>query len=421
MDYSVKVSCEVNTDVLVIGAGTAGVFAAISAAKSGSSVLLVEKNAMPGGTMCFCGVDYPGIFHAWGKQIIDGPCYESILRAKQLGGAIIPEIVYKPERHWMMQIRLNTFTYVHVLEQMLSENSVEVLYHTMLSSIKETENGVEALFAGKDGNILVKAKAAVDATGDANAVSKLGYPLLKSDILQPATLINNLGGYDLSDIDEKKLDEVFADAFDSGELSKRDLQGQRPIEILKDARIHSHIHTGAPEKSDGKTLLEIQSREAVFRVLSVFRRVKGLEKIQVISFSPESGVRESVRIDALTNVTAEDYVAGRKYDDSVCYAFYPIDLHTDHAIKQVFLSEGVVPCIPYSALIPKNSRFILAAGRCVGSDTDANSALRVQAPCMAMGQAAGVAAAIMAENGSDNRIDVNLLKESLKKLGAIVP
>ena len=128
-----------------------------------------------------------------------------------------------------------------------------------------------------------------------------------------------------------------------------------------------------------------------------------------------------MRIDALTNVTAEDYVAGRKYDDSVCYAFYPIDLHTDHAIKQVFLSEGVVPCIPYSALIPKNSRFILAAGRCVGSDTDANSALRVQAPCMAMGQAAGAAAAIMAENGSDNRIDVNLLKESLKKLGAIVP
>ena len=57
----------------------------------------------------------------------------------------------------------------------------------------------------------------------------------------------------------------------------------------------------------------------------------------------------------------------------------------------------------------------------MGSDTDANSALRVQAPCMAMGQAAGVAAAIMAENGSDNRIDVNLLKESLKKLGAIVP
>ena len=112
MEYALTISKEINTDVLVIGAGTSGGFAAISAGMNGASVLLVEKGSMPGGTLTAGGVNFPGIFHAWGKQIIDGPCYEAIKRTDSLGGAVIPEIVYKPDRHWKMQIKLNIFTYV---------------------------------------------------------------------------------------------------------------------------------------------------------------------------------------------------------------------------------------------------------------------------------------------------------------------
>ena len=420
MEYSVKITKEIQTDVLIVGAGTAGVFAAISAGVSGASVLLAEKGWIPGGTLTAGGVNFPGIFHAWGKQIIDGPCYEAIRRTDALGGAVIPEIVYKPDRHWKMQIHLNVFTYVHVLEEMLAESGVNTLYHTILADIKETENGVEAILVTKDGCVLVKAKVAIDATGDANAVTKAGFPVNKSDVLQPATLINNISGYTMDGFDRTELNNIFEKAMESGEISKRDLQGRYPYDILNEGRIHCHVHTGAPETSEGKTLLEKEARSCVFKVLSVFKRVKGLENIYVSSFN-ECGVRESLRIDAVTNVTAEDYINGRMYDDSVCYAFYPIDLHQDISIKQSFHEDGVVPTIPYSALVPKGSRYILACGRIVGSDTDANSALRVQAPCMATGQVCGVAASMMAKNCTDVWVDHHELCENLEKIGAVVP
>lgn len=422
MEEVIQTSAVIDTDILVIGAVTAGVFAAISAARLGARVLLVEKNAMPGGTLSVCGVDYPGLFHAWGRQIIGGPCYESILRAEKLNGAVIPEVVYKPQQHWLMQVRLNTFTYVYVLEKMLLESGVQILYHTMLCDVKETQNCIYAILAGKSENLAVTAHTLIDASGDANAVTRLGYAVLKSEILQPATLINNLCGYELDGFSESDVQEAFLSAFESGEIIPRDLQGKAPTDLLRDRRIHMHCHTSLPESSVGKTSLEIESRAAVFRVLSVFRRVKGLENIAVCSFSEECGVRESVRIDAETIITADDYLAGRIYDDAVCYAFYPIDLHTDHGIKQIFLDDGVVPTVPYRALIPKGSSRILAAGRTVGSDTDANSALRVQAPCMAMGQAAGAAAALMARNNTDSlTVDYYALREALSAIGAVLP
>lgn len=420
MEYSVKITKEINTDVLVIGAGSAGVFAAIAAGKSGASVILAEKGSMPGGTITACGVDFPGIFHAWGKQIIDGPCYEAITRTDALGGAVIPQIVYKPDRHWRMQIKLNIFTYIHVLEEMLDESGVKVFYHTQLCDIRETENGIQALLVTKEGCVIVNAKAAIDATGDANAVTKAGYGVLKSEILQPATLINNISGYSMDGFDRTQLEEAFETALKNGEISKRDLQGRQPYDILNGGRIHCHVHTNAPETSEGKTLLEKDARNCVFSVLSVFKRVKGLENIFVSSFY-ECGVRESLRIDAETNVTAEEYINGKVYDDAVCYAFYPIDLHEDISIKQIFHEDGVVPTIPYSALVPKGSKYILACGRIIGSDTDANSALRVQAPCMATGQVCGVAASIMAKTGGDVHVDYGKLCENLRKIGAIIP
>ena len=91
-------------------------------------------------------------------------------------------------------------------------------------------------------------------------------------------------------------------------------------------------------------------------------------------------------------------------------------------IKQKFLKPEILPTIPYSALIPKSSDHLLIAGRCLSSDTDANSALRVQAPCMAMGQAAGAAAAICTKRQiSVRKVPIEELKQIIKKQGGILP
>lgn len=121
-------------------------------------------------------------------------------------------------------------------------------------------------------------------------------------------------------------------------------------------------------------------------------------------------------------ITGEDYVSGKIFDDSVCYSYYPIDLHDKNGVVPDHLKDGIVPTVPLRALIPKNSRNFIVAGRCVSSDRMANSALRVQASCMAMGQVAGATAAL-AKKLSITPLDIpiNSLKTILRENKAIVP
>ena len=137
---------------------------------------------------------------------------------------------------------------------------------------------------------------------------------------------------------------------------------------------------------------------------------------------PETGFRESYRIRGETLITVNDYTSGRLFDDAISYAFYPVDLHTKTGVRPKPLKPGTVPTIPLSALIPKDSRNIIVAGRCVSSDRLANSGLRVQASCMGMGQAAGVAAALAAKEET-TPLDVPLaeIHKLLREHGAIVP
>ncbi len=121
-------------------------------------------------------------------------------------------------------------------------------------------------------------------------------------------------------------------------------------------------------------------------------------------------------------VTVNDYTTGRVFDDAISYAFYPVDLHTRKGVKPEPLKPGVIPTIPLRALIPKGSRDLIVAGRCVSSDRLANSGLRVQASCMGMGQAAGVAAALAAKAGT-TPLEVPLaeIRGRLREHGQIVP
>ena len=137
----------------------------------------------------------------------------------------------------------------------------------------------------------------------------------------------------------------------------------------------------------------------------------------------ECGVRESRTIVGETTITEADWLAGTNYRDAVCYGFYPVDLHDDkEGIIKTLLAEGVVPTISRRALIPKGSTNLLAAGRIISSDRMANSALRIQATCMATGQAAGAIAALCIKHGT-NTLDLeqNLLRKELLDNGAILP
>jgi hypothetical protein len=174
--------------------------------------------------------------------------------------------------------------------------------------------------------------------------------------------------------------------------------------------------------SAGKTQANLAGRASVLRILRFVRSLPGCEQARLVRMQTETGIRETYRIEGEATITQADYIAGRVFDDAVCHAFYPIDLHDEHGVVPQPLRAGVVPTVPLAALVPQGSRNLLAAGRCVSSDRAANSALRVQASCMAMGQAAGAAAALAAQTGvTPLSVPLADLRQTLEAHGGIVP
>jgi hypothetical protein len=417
MIRSIDIKRRYDFDVAVIGGGTAGVFAAICAAKIGARTVLIEKNSRLGGTVTAAGVNYPGLFHAWGKQIIGGPCWNALERTAELGGAVLPQITYKPKRHWMEQVRVNKLIYTKVINDLCREAGVSVMTDAMLSHAEENDSGVSLLVTDKAGLCEINAGTAIDSTGDATLVSMLGYECQKSDVQQPATPDNHISGYELEKVDLDELRSRWTEC----ELSRK-VTFERLKYYLEFHKLDCHVDCVDADSPCGRAALEVRAVDELYEYCRFLRTVKGLENLTVDSMADETGVRESVRIFGEHIVTADEYVRGEHYADSVCYAFYPVDLHVEKGIEQTFLADGVVPRIPYRALIPRGARRVLCAGRTVSSDTYANSALRVQAPCMAMGQVAGVAAALAADAGVGiKEIDFERLCDSLRSLGAIVP
>ena len=417
MNFSFDINYIKNYEVAVVGGGTAGVFAAISAARTGARTVLIEKNNILGGSMTVANVCFPGLFFAWGKRIIGGPCWESIERTVELGGAKIPEISFKPKRHWFEQISMNRFIYTHVLFEMCKEAGVDVICASMLSHVTETKDGVQLIITGKEGMSVINAKSAVDATGDANLCSMAGFKLMKSERQQPATLGNHISGYTLSD---ELLDEV------RKEIPKATfpeyIEPHHLIHFLNINKIDLHIPCVDADTSIGKTALERRAYEDVQMICNFYRKIKGLENLYVDFVVQETGVRETNRVVGETVISADDYINGYHYDDSICYAFYPIDLHIMNGIEQKFHEENVVSRIPYRALIPKGSKRIFCAGRCISSDTYANSAIRVEAVCMATGQTSGIAASICAkENINAIDVDYSTLCSKMEEQGCIIP
>jgi hypothetical protein len=152
------------------------------------------------------------------------------------------------------------------------------------------------------------------------------------------------------------------------------------------------------------------------------RSLPGGENATIQEMCEFTAVRETYRIVGEQTVTYDDYMSGRVFDDAVGYTFYFIDVHTETGAEGEFLPDGVVPTLPLSAMIPKGSAGILAAGRSISSDRKANSALRVEASCMAMGQACGAAASLATKRGIASR-DVPLpdVRALLAEHNAILP
>ncbi|TLS53820.1 FAD-dependent oxidoreductase [Paenibacillus antri] len=421
-------------DVLVFGGGPAGAVAAIQAAREGMRTALVERTGMLGGTATVGGVNFPGLFHTrLGRQVIRGIGWEAIEETVRRGGAALPDftVPYPPRKHPRHHILVNRFVYASVWDDAVRGAGVRLRLHESPAVVRKSERGgYEVVLAGKTGLSAVYGKTAIDCTGDANVAALLGLPLEQSERRQPGTMMYHMTGYRLEDVDREALRTLAAEAAAAGDIRHTDHsppgEGEPPFwrELRSGGGNCNHIVRIDGSDSRSKAEADLQGRAALMRIYRLLRRVPGCADLSIDDFGAECGIRDTNRIVGEARVTGEDYKTGRLWPDAVCYSYYPIDLHLpdDNGIDIRPLADGVVATIPYGALVPRNSEWLLAAGRIVSGDAEAHSAYRVQASSMATGQAAGAAAAIAVRSGVPVRdVDVEELRATLRRHGAIVP
>lgn len=417
---------ESSYDVLVAGGGPAGVIAAIQAARAGVSVLLVEKTGMLGGIMTQSGIAHPGIFQMWGRQVIAGIGWEFICRTLREMGEPVPEPKITDEPHWKSQVRLNGPMVAMICDEMVLESGAELLLHTMPAAVAREDNRWKVTLCTKTGLVDCTCAVLIDGTGDANLVTLAGCDVIHPDIVQPGSYSCRLSGNGIQNAEA--LAAAFQEAVKAGTVKATDgawnTTPPSPCQFLRGGNNGNHICGIRAHDSAGKTHAETEGRAAILRMLRWARTQPGLEKIAVEYLCPECGIRETVMIRGKATVTIEDYEAGRVFDEAICCMYYPVDEHTatGGGLVKRDLPKNIVPTIPRGALLPEGSENLIVAGRTLSSDHMANSGLRVQAACMAMGQAAGAMAALTAQTGTEvSRLPMGDIRALLLQHGAILP
>ena len=418
-------------DVVVCGAGPAGVIAAIAAAREGASVALVERFGFLGG-MATAGLVMPlSVFIYQNKRVIGGIPWEFIERLEAMGGGYIEKplgnVAFDPE------------LYKLCMQRMVLEAGVMLYMNSYLTgTVVGTEGTVECVvIENKSGAEALEAKVFIDCTGDADLAAMAGVEMqpMNGEPLQPLSTYFILAGVDTSS-------PLIAEAMHHNkqgvnchclpireylleraeELNMPEFGGPWFCTTLHEGCVAVNMTRTAADACDNRdyTAAECRLREDVYRMADILRdNFAEFKNCYVASVATQAGIRETRRIKGVHTMTAEEYMSGYRYEDSISRGAHPIDIHATKGSSQVthFLEQAAY--VPYRALIANNYPNLLVAGRCLSADRKAFASMRVQASCMGTGQAAGVAAAMCAKVGcSVQSVDIGALVERLKALGA---
>ena len=445
-------------DILVVGGGPAGVCAAIAAARHGASVLLAEQGGCLGG-MATRGLVGPFMtcYDRRGEtQLIRGLFEEIVQRMVAIGGAIHPSQVRAGTSFAAWHVKghdhvtpFDPEALQFVLDDLCAEAGVNVLFHaTFLEPVLAGARGTQppvlcgATLFTKAGERRISARVVIDATGDGDVAFRSGAPCELGDparggAMQPATTFFRIGG-----LSEAAVEAVRAqypeDVFCFRTLiDKARAEGRWNI-----ARPHINIYRGVKDgewsvnvsrlngvdATDPESLsaAESEGRRQVREILAFLRDyVPGAENVRLLSLPATVGIRESRHVLGEYRLDTDDVIEGRVPADSILLCSNSIDWHGGgkDAAGTIYIEvrDGDFYGVPYRCLVPKKVENLLVAGRCVSASAAAAAAIRVMPPCMAMGQAAGTAAALSCAAGETPRsLDPGALVAALRADGALL-
>jgi glycine/D-amino acid oxidase-like deaminating enzyme len=417
-------------DVVVVGAGSAGSSAAITAARLGARTLLVDRLPFLGGTSTAV-LDTFYAFYTPGAQ------------ARRVVGGIGWEVVERLKRTGMAFERPNTYgagtgvTYdqevLKVLwEQLAEEAGVEVLLHTWATGVVQRDGQLAGIrMWNKGGASSVTAAVLIDASGDADlcAMAGVSYDDARTTPnLQSLSTIFRVANVDVEKaaaVPKTELWEMMRAAAASGGYRLPRLEGSwhrtpHPGVVTVHMTRIPNVDATDPEQL---THAEIEGRRQVREYHRFLRdKAPGFEQSVLVATSPAIGVRESRRVVGDYRLTRDDVLNACRFDDEIALCGAPIEEHAAGSdTRWTYVPQSGVYGIPYRCLLPKGVEGMLVAGRCFSATHDAHASARSMATCMAMGEAAGMAAALTAASGTTPRnVSVNVLRERLLERGVLL-
>ena len=426
-------------DVCVIGAGSAGSTAAIAAARTGASVLLVDRLPFLGGTSTAVLDTFFGFYTPGSKALkVVGGIGDDVVRGLRDLGPVME--------------RPNTYgagtgvTYLAehlkvVWEDLVTNAGARVLLHGLLQGVEVEDGRVSSVvIATRAGLGRVDATIFIDASGDADLCAFGGFGYETAGELDPAQTLTTtfrMANVDLERrraISKAAFRDLIASAADSGEYDLPRREGSdhvTPVEGVTATimtRLDSYrrdVDGTIINATDPWFLTEAEMagrRQALEYVRFLRDRVPGYEGAALVALGTQIGVRETRRVYGDARLTREDVLTGRTFDDGIGLCGAPIeDHHAGADTVWQYLPDGAAVGIPYRTLVVRDASNVLVAGRCFSATHDAHASVRSMAQCMAMGQAAGTAAAQSVAAGCDPRdVDVAALRGRLRADGAIL-
>ncbi|MFI2794522.1 FAD-dependent oxidoreductase [Haloferula sp. A504] len=384
-------------DVLVIGGGSAGLAAAVSAARAGAKVVLVERHGMLGGmgtaslVHTFCGLyrmDREGPEHA-----NEGLPVEIADRMKVATG----RGPVKMGRLWVLP--QHPVDFASIADAMVREAGVECLFHSELISL---EPGWRAQASCRGGHFDIEAAAVVDASGDAVAAAllRLTDERTPSERLQRPAYVCGVQGVN-GELSGLELAGRIVEGVRAGELPKSAMgmhfrSSGRPGEVFGTLDLAGE-ETGRYDPTDPACLsaLESTGRAITREIIGYFREHQpGWDEAYVAHWPVRAGVRESRRWQGEACLTGDEVISGTTHDDDVAFAAWPMEMReSNRGPKLRYPDEGRSAGIPAGALRAKGFERLFVAGRCISCDHEAQASIRVMGTCFATGEAAGRMAA----------------------------
>lgn len=448
-------------DVVVVGGGPAGCAAAIAAAREGSATLLIEQYGFLG------GMGTAGLVPAWcpftdgEKPIVRGLAL-SILEEMKTGMPHLP----RASLDW---VPIDPELLKVIYDRRVNDAGAEILFLTHFVDVSaaapsspvparaarqkagDDHAHIGVVIHNKSGLQRVDARVVIDCTGDADVAVSAGAAYEKGDPdtgeLQPCTMCFVLAGIDNERLqpwlwaDNAKnllLKPAIAAAKAAGDLQIAEEGANVAFQSETTIGLNfSHVFDVDATDAAQLSRAQIEGRELTRHLTEFMRKyVPGCEKAYLVSSGVQIGVRETRRIVGDYVLTLEDYLARRSFPDEIARNAYYIDIHLSkkewerqagHPInwdaKTHQYKPGESHGIPYRCLLPRGLVSVLVAGRCISTDRAVQGSVRTMPNCLAMGEAAGCAAALaVAAHGGDVRaVDTQVLRQRLRERGAYLP